>query len=152
MTRIEDDLAPRHCGALYQEALFISTLEEFIAEISVSEDELCSWHRKRWLSFNILTLAQYDEREHVEVHFIKGLARSGLSDAMMSRMLSSLEKPYCYDPSKTFFSFVENRWIGLPREQDHADVVIDYLHELVETQDWRALRELRTKISLALHK
>lgn len=84
----------------------------------VSADEMGTWHRKGWLSFNPLTLAQYDEKERIEVQFIKGLTRSGLSDAMINRMLSSLEKPYCYDPSTTFFSFVENRWISLPPEQD----------------------------------
>jgi len=125
------------------------TREEFIADMSVSADQMGSWHRKEWLSFNPLTLADYEEKERFEVIFIRGLTRSGLSDAMINGMLSSLEKPYCYDPSKPFFPFVENRWISLP-EQDPADVTNKYVDELVETQDWDALRELRKKISQAL--
>lgn len=149
MTRNEE-LAPRHSGALYQATLFPSTHEQFIAEAFVSADEMGSWHRKGWLSFDPLTLAQYDEKDRVEVLFIKGLTRSGLSDAMIDRILSSLEKPYCYNPSTTFFSFVENRWISLPPERDQADVTSEYLDELIETQDWDSLRERQGKISQAL--
>jgi hypothetical protein len=69
---------------------------------------------------------------------------------MINRTLSSLTKPYCYDPSTTFFSFVENRWISLPPEQNQADVTSEYLDELVETQDWDALRDLQNKVSQAL--
>jgi hypothetical protein len=149
MTRIEE-LTPQHSGALYQATLFPSTHEQFIAEAFVSVDEMGSWHRKGWLSFDPLTVAQYDEKERVEVLFIKGLARSGLSDAMIDRTLSSLDKPYCYGPTTTFFSFVENRWISLPPEQDRADVTSEYLDDLIETQDWDSLRELQGKISEAL--
>lgn len=149
MTRIEE-LAPQHSGALYQATLFPSPPEQFIAEAFVSADEMGSWHRKGWLSFDPPTVAQYDEKERVEVLFIKGLARSGLSDAMIDRMLSSLDKPYCYGPSTTFFSFYENRWISLPPELDQADVTNEYLDELIENQDWDSLRKLRGKMSQAL--
>jgi hypothetical protein len=149
MTKIEE-LAPQHSGALYQATLFPSAPEHFIAEAFVSADEMGAWHRNGWLSFDPLTVAQYDEKERVEVLFIKGLARSGLSDAMIDRTLSSLDKPYCYGPSTTFFSFAENRWISLPPERDQADVTSEYLDELIETQDWDSLRELHGKISQAL--
>jgi hypothetical protein len=149
MTKIVE-LAPRHSAALYQGTLFPSAQEQFIAEAFVSADEMGSWHRKGWLSFDPLTVAHYDEKERVEVLFISGLARSGLSDAMIDRMLSGMEKPYCYDPSTTFFSFVENRWISLPPERDQADVTSEYLDELIETRNWDLLRELQGKISQAL--
>jgi hypothetical protein len=149
MTSIEE-LAPRHSGALYQGTLFPRAQEQFIAEAFVSADEMGAWHRKGWLSFDPMTVAYYDEKERVEVLFIRGLARSGLSDAMIDRMLSSLDKPYCYGPSTTFFSFVENRWISLPPDRDQADMTSEYLDGLVETQDWDSLRELQGKISKAL--
>jgi hypothetical protein len=115
-----------------------------------SADEMGSWHRKGWLSFDPAAIAEYDDKERVEVQFIKGLARSGLSDPMIDRLLSGLTKPYCYDPSTTFFSFVENRWISLPPEREQADVTIEYLDELIETQDWDSLRELLAKITEAI--
>ena len=143
-------LAPPHTRALCQGTLFIATQEEFIAEVFVSADEMGSWHRKGWLSFDPLTLVRYDESERVEVLFLKGLAHSGLSDAMINRMLSSLDKPYCYGPSTTFFSFCEDRWISLPPERDQADVTSAYLNDLIEAQDWDTLRGLQGKISQAL--
>ena len=135
MTRVAEHAA-RHSGALYQGTLFPSAQEQFIAEVFVSADEMGSWHRKGWLSFDPLTVADYDEKERVELLFIRGLARSGLSDAMINRMLSSLKKPYCYDPSTTSFSFVENCWISLPPERDQADVTNKYLDGRIENQDW----------------
>ncbi len=145
-----EELAPQHSGALNQPTLFRSTQEELVAETFVSADELGSWHAKGWLSFNLRGLPECDAKERIEVLFIKALARSGLSDAMINRTLSGLEKPYCYDPSTTFFSFLENRWITLPPEPDPADVASEYLEGLVKDQDWGGLRKLRNKILQAL--
>ena len=116
----------------------------------VSVDEMVIWQRKGLLSFNPLMLCQYDEKEKIEVQFVIGLARSGLSDAMINRILSTLKNPYCYAPSSTFFSFVENSWISLPLEQDQVDTKGDYLDELIEDEDWDALRALQDKIVKAL--
>ena len=149
MTRTET-LAPSHSRSLYQGSLFPCIPEQFVAEMYASADEMGSWHRKGWLSFDPAAIAEYDDKERVEVQFIKGLARSGLSDPMIDRLLSGLTKPYCYDPSTTFFSFVENRWISLPPEREQADVTIEYLDELIETQDWDSLRELLAKITEAI--
>ena len=144
----DSELAPRHSST--QLTLFPSTREAFVAETFISADEMESWHRKGWLSFDPLQVDRYDAPERVEVLFIKGLSRSGLSDAMINRILNSLERPYRYDPSETFFSFLENRWIGLPPEPDPADVTGHYLAELVKAEDWESLRELQCKISEAL--
>jgi len=149
MTRIET-LAPSHSRSLYQGSLFPCIPEQFVAEMYASADEMGSWHRKGWLSFDPAAIAEYDDKERVEVQFIKGLARSGLSDPMIDRLHSGLVKPYCYDSSTTFFSFVENHWISLSPERDQADVTIEYLDELIETQDWNSLRQLQSKISRAL--
>jgi hypothetical protein len=149
MTRTER-LAPSHSRCLCQGSLFPSIPEQFVTEMYVSADEMGSWHRRGWLSFDPPAIAEYDDKERVEVQFIKGLARSGLSDLMIDRIVSGLAKPYCYDPSTTFYSFVENRWISLPPEADQADVTIEYLGELIETQDWNSLRQLQGKISRAL--
>jgi hypothetical protein len=55
------------------------------------------------------------------VLFIKGLAYSRLIDAMFNRVLSAgLQYPYCYGPSTTFLSFVQNR--RMASEHNPADV------------------------------
>jgi hypothetical protein len=119
--------------------------------MQVSTDEMNSWFHKKWLSFDPSATTEYSERERVEVRFVRGLARSGLSDAMISRVLSAgLQRPYCYDSDTTFFSFVQDRWISLPPERDPADVTAEYIDELAGTEDWDTLRELQTRITVAL--
>ena len=130
--------------------LFPSTQEEFVAEMYVSADEMGAWHDKGWLSFDPRALTEFCQKERVEALFIKGLTCSGLSDALISRTLSSLEKPYCYDPSTTFFSFAEDHWISLSPEPDAADVTSKYLAELVESEDWDSLRKLHREVAEAL--
>jgi hypothetical protein len=85
------------------------------------------------------------------VLFIKGLAHSGLSDAMVNRLLSAgLERPYCYAPSTTVFSFCQNRWISLPLAPDPAEIAYEYINELATNEDWPALRELQERINQVL--
>ena len=70
---------------------------------------------------------------------------------MVNRILSAgLEKPYCYDPSTTFFSFCQNRWISLPLAPDHEDIVSEYINELVAEENGPVLRELQERITRAL--
>ena len=147
---IRNTLHPRNLSDMSQGWLFTSTSEEFVVEMSVSCDEMASWQRKGWLSFDPTALIEYSQPERIEVLFIKGLTRSGLSDALINRTLASLEKPYCYDPDKTFYSFLENCWISLPLRADPADITSDYITELAEAEKWDALRELQGRISEAL--
>jgi hypothetical protein len=149
--RNSDDLTPSHFGELYQLSLFSYTQNEFTAMIQVSTDDMNSWRRNGWLSFDPSVTTKYSQKEGVEVLFIKGLAHSGLSDAMINRVLSAgLQCPYCYDPSTTFFSFVQNRWITLPPEHDPADVTTEYIDELAADEDWEALRQLRNRVTAIL--
>ena len=143
----KEELAPRHSSD--QMSLFSLTLEEFSAEMFVATEEMELWHRKGWLSFDPVAVDRYDIPERVEVLFIKGIARSDFSDAMIGRILQSLEKPYRYDPAETFFSFLENRWIGLPIP-DPADITARYLTELSEDEDWDTLQALQVRISSSL--
>jgi hypothetical protein len=70
---------------------------------------------------------------------------------MVNRLLSAgLERPYCYDPSTTFYSFCQNRWISLPSAPDPEDIAREHINELVSDEDWSALRELQERITRAL--
>jgi len=149
MTRNEE-FAPQHSSALSQGGLSHSSPDEFVAGMFVSVDEMRSWHHKGWLSFDPPTMVAYHERELVEVQFVKGIARCGLSDAMINRMLSGLAKPYCYDSSTTFFSFEEDRWISLPAHSKPADVTNEYIDRLIADRQLDRLRKLQNRISQAL--
>jgi hypothetical protein len=113
----------------------------------VSVDEMAAWHGKGWLSFDPAGITQCDDKERVEVRFVKGIAHSGLSDAMVDRLLSRLERPYCYDPAETFFSFVDDRWVSLPPQPDESIIADQYIDGLAEGKDWEALQKLQNKIT-----
>jgi hypothetical protein len=143
------DLTPRRAG--HQLLLFPATLDEVIAQVLVSADEMRSWQCKGWLFFDASEVSQFDESELDEILFVKRLAHSGLSDAMINRLLSAgLDRPYCYDPSTTYHSFCQNRWTGLPSAPDPAEVTRDYIDELVRDEEWPALLELKDGINQAL--
>jgi len=147
MKNDRDSRLARHSVALLQPTLFRMSLEEFTAHTSVSLDEMKRWNEKGWLSFDPDMIKHYDERERVEVLFIKALARSGLSDAMIHRLLSGLRKPYCYDPETTFFSFAKEEWITLPTEPDRAGTVHEGIEALIENEAWEDLAALKERIS-----
>ena len=149
-TPTNDNLAARHSWGLHQSSLFTSSLDEFEAETGVSADEMDVWRKKDWLSFSPHKVPEFDERERVEVAFISGLARSGLSDAMVARLLDPLPKPYCYDPATTFYSFRDRRWISLPPEPEPATVTNEYLDSLIEDKDWDSLHDLRDRLTQVL--
>jgi hypothetical protein len=143
-------LFPQHSLALAQPTLFQMTPEAFTAQTSVSLDEMKLWNEKGWLSFDPDMIKDYDERERVEVLFIKALARSGLSYAMIERLLSGLKKPYCYDPQAAFFSFAKGSWITLPKEPDPADMAYEGIEALIGNKAWDELAALKERISEVL--
>lgn len=147
---LNKELSPRHSRSVHQPSLFRCSPEEFVAELLISIEEMNTWRHRGWLSFDPNTMIEYDQKERVEIEFIKGLARSGLSHAMIDRILTGLQKPYCYEPSTTFFSFVEHRWISLPVEPDPSAVTEEYIEELIRAKEVDTLRELQRKISEAV--
>jgi hypothetical protein len=117
----------------------------------VSYDEMAAWHQKNWLSFAPFTLSEFNEPERMEVLFLRGLARSGLSDAYIENLLrAGLQKPYCYDPCETFYSFGDQCWISVPPEPDPANITEEYIDELAELKEWDKLRELQKKVAVIL--
>ena len=135
---------------MYQPSLFRATREEIAARTSICIDEMETWHRKGWLSFDPVEVSGCDQKEETEVWFIKGLAPSGLSDAMISRILADLEEPYFYEPLQTFYSFCEGKWIGLPPQSAPENMAEEAIEELIADENWSRLRRLSARISEAL--
>jgi hypothetical protein len=117
------------------------TFEEFTANTNVSLDEMKLWNEKGWLSFNPCMVDDYDEREHMEVMFIKALVYSGLSYAMINNLLSGLKKPFCYDTEETFFSFAKGSWITLPKESDRDERTQKGIDVLTRNVIWDELED-----------
>jgi|WetSurMetagenome_2_1015567.scaffolds.fasta_scaffold366257_2 hypothetical protein len=139
MKNYQQFLSPRHSLALFQPSLFRMTPEEFAANTSVSLDEMKLWNEKGWLSFDPFIINEFDERERLEVLFIKALAHSGLSYAMINNLLFGLKKPFCYDPEETFFSFAKESWITLPKESEGADMAHEGIKAFARNDVWDEL-------------
>ncbi|MBN2561150.1 MAG: hypothetical protein JXQ75_09490 [Phycisphaerae bacterium] len=139
-----DELRPRHSSYLHKRTLFPVTLEKFEVETQVSADEMRRWHQAGWLSFDPTDLTQIDWGEDAEVRFIRALARSGLGDKWINDLLATLEKPYCYDPATTFYSFTNRIWITLPVKPEFS--FDEEIAALAESEDWESLQEIRDRI------
>jgi hypothetical protein len=139
MKNYQQYLSPRHALALFQPTLFRMTPEEFTANTSVSLDEMKLWNEKGWLSFDPYTIDEYDERERLEVLFIKALAHSGLNYAMINNLLFGLKKPFCYDPEETFFSFAKESWITLPKETGDVEMAREGISAFARNAEWDEL-------------
>jgi hypothetical protein len=140
------DLSPRHAMSLDQGLLFKMTLEELEATTEVSAKEMLQWHERGLLSFGPHEEVDFDDRHRVEVEFIAGLVRSGLTAAWIDKVLSHLPKPYCYDSARTFYSFAHKTWITLPEIPDPEEVVKQYLIDLAEDEEWETLENLKGRI------
>ena len=130
-----------------QQYLFKTSTDEVLAKLRVSHDDARRWLDKGWVSFDVCELEPPLE---AECRFIAAIARSGLNDALVNRLLSSLEKPYRYDPDSIAYSF-EHGWVSPPAEQEPFDVIEenieDWLTSLVEEGETERLRQLHKRIT-----
>jgi DNA-binding protein Fis len=104
------------------------------------------WHAAGWLSFDPDKGGIYDDAHYIEVLFIRALARFGFSDAMINRLLTGLEKPYCYDPGQTFYSFSRQGWVTMPPEPEYEDLVTDGIEAMIHEEQWSELEAIRDRI------
>lgn len=114
----------------FQRTLFPEDRDTFLASVQLSLDELERWRERGWLSFDASKMAQLNTPETTEILFLRNVARSGLSDAIINRMLARLSKPYSYDPLETAYSFVYG-WVALPpfNEEDVDSFMADYFEQ-----------------------
>jgi hypothetical protein len=106
------DYTPKQIGV--GQTLFQTNLEHLVAETHVSADEMRDWNKAGLLSFWPEHRAEYEEAHVAEVRFIASLMRSGLSRAMVSKMLRTLPRPYRYDPERTSYNFATREWQHIP--------------------------------------
>lgn len=144
-------------SSLHQKTLFpTKSIAAFETETAVSTDEMKRWHDNEWLSFDPFALNEFDESHWIEVKFLKGLVRSGLSDEWINKLLSKLEKPYCYNPKNTFYSFADKSWKTIPRIPEPEEVIEEsldsYLQGLADVQEQERLLEIRETVDDLLEK
>lgn len=133
-----------------QQYLFKTSTDEVLAKLRVSHDDARRWLDKGWVSFDVGEVFELEPPLEGELKFIAAIARSGLNDALVNRLLSYLEKPYRYNPDSIAYSF-EHGWVSPPAEQDPFEVIEenieDWLTSLVEENETRRLRQLHERLT-----
>lgn len=104
-----------------QSTLFPENTEVVLASASVSFDEVVRWQDLGWISFDPTHRQELDDPEVMELLFIRNIARSGLSVAIINQLLSSLNKPYSYHPRRVVYSFADG-WVQIPPLPEDCDI------------------------------
>jgi len=79
-----------------------------------------------------------DERREVELRFVGALVAAGCENAMLTRLLAPLEKPYCYRPDRVYYDWSSRSWRLLPEppeEPDPDQILSDWISSLEEAGD-----------------
>ncbi len=133
-----------------QECLFKMSLESALAQAQVSPDELNRWHSQRWISFAFvpMELNEPDDPKIVELHFVRDVVRSGLSDAQITQLFDQCPKPHSFDPERTAFSFRYGLVQAIPPvEPDEPETVIEtHLDSWIQECDEALLTALQDQI------
>ena len=136
-----------------QASLFKVSLESVLAHAKVSPDELNRWHSQRWISFAFVPveLNAHDDPKILELHFVRDVVRSGMTDAQITQLFDHCPKPHSFDPDRTAFSFryglVQATPPVEPDEPDEPEAVIEnHLDEWIEECDKERLTALRDQI------
>lgn len=135
--------------------LFHSRLEEAIARLRISRDEVARWRAKGWLSFDDAsteTLDDFGDPRVWELIIIRDLVRSGFADAQVANLLSQLPRPCSIDPDRLAFSF-RHGWVEVvpPEKPDYHEIIESHLDSWIEECDEDRLREVRDHIGIYLH-
>lgn len=136
--------------SMVQRSLFPEDLSVVLARLSVSGDELGRWHERGWLSFGPNRTAPLETWDVNEIRFVRDITRSGLSDALVERLLSALPRPMNFDPARIAYSFLYG-WVMAPDEREVIDAHVDgWIEGLAEEGDVERIRDLERRIADAL--
>lgn len=137
-----------------QSCLFSDPTDQVLAELRVSRDEVKRWRERRWVSFDIDAMETLDWISSGEIQFVRDVARSGLLDAQINALFSSLPSPYRYSPGTLAYSFAYG-WV-VPSKDSPFEVIdrkISYwLEHLAEKHDVDRLESLSRSIARQLER
>jgi len=130
---------------LYEESLFKRNREELVEEVGVDLKTLKMWHQVNLLSFDPEKQEIFDEKEVIEVRFLKGLINSGLPFEKIISMLSKLPRPYCYTFDEIYWDFNREQWISLDKlmeqrvddylQENYEELIDDYIEEFLDEKE-----------------
>jgi len=134
---------------MLEPSLFQDSVDECLTMLHLHRQELRDWLQIGWLSFDIDKVKKIDDPEWTELCFVRDVAKSGLSDAAISKLFKSLEKPYAYPPLHTAYNFALG-WVQVTDPPHYKQVIeqhIDqWIEDLADEGKEDRLRELRDRI------
>jgi hypothetical protein len=71
----------------------------------VSLDDMAWWHQNGWISYDVARVDDLNETQLAEIFFVRDIARSGLSDAVTTWMLSEAYLRYIFVSKRSNLSF-----------------------------------------------
>jgi hypothetical protein len=95
-----------------------------------------------------MELNEPDDPKILELHFVRDVVRSGLSDAQITQLFEQCPKPHSFDPERTAFSFRYGLVQAIPpAEPDEPEAVIEaHLDSWIEECDEARLKALHDQI------
>ena len=132
--------------------LFPDLRDDVLAKARVSIDEVARWQLLGWVSYDVTALETLEDYQTAEIVFIRDIARSGMTDALITEMLGELPKPYAYPPSTTAYNF-SCGWVEVVFP-DMDEMMDQHLEGWVQTKllagDEARLAEASAHLMLAL--
>jgi hypothetical protein len=123
-----------------QQLLFASSPRAVCGDLGLNWWAALKLHEEGWLSFSPEKLARLDEAQEAELRFVGALVIAGCDRAMLTTLLSSLPKPYAYQPDRIYYDWLARRWRVLAEPQPQAEgVFTDWLETLVQKGDLGSL-------------
>ena len=125
-------------------------LQDILARLTISGDDLTRWHEQGLVSFDLAIRTPIEPWHLNELRFVRDVVRSGLSDAQIGTLLEKLPRPMNFDPAQVAYSFSLG-WVQAipPTEPDVSDFMTEHfeewLEELAET-DPNRLTALRNQV------
>ena len=128
---------------------FPQPVEEMLADLRVSREDLRRWKEQGWLSFDVDGADNLDLPQEKEIHFVRHLVLAGLDICQIERLLTSLPSPYCYDLDSTAYHFAHG-WVA-PATKKPFDVVDaqveEWLSHLTDSGEAGRLKGLAAQIA-----
>lgn len=102
------------------------------------------------LSFKPELELALEPSQEAELTFLLALLRAGWSDELLTKALSSLTKPYCYDAQRLLYDVNHRRWIARSSVDERELTIEGRINRAREDQDVRTLREIANEAMKAL--
>jgi len=124
-------------------------VEQLLADVRVTRDDLRRWKSLGWLSFDVDCADTLDLPQEKEIRFVRRLVVAGLGDSQIERLRDGISRPYSFDVDSTAYHFVHG-WVT-PAIEEPFDIVDaqveEWLADLAASGDTDRLKGLADKIA-----